>query len=154
MSKSKSVAFTPSGTKRLAQMTEDLQFKIMFELTRRNDIPGSTSVEITAAAVQELDDNMGLVFFDLETQRSSFRYMLITSYIVAGITLILAGMAYPMLPYLLDNPIPSTFIISGLIMFIGASLLRYNMMRKDAVRRSIDQRLRQDIGDDMASRPR
>lgn len=129
MSHDKPIEYTESAAKRLKQFEASIHNRIEQELRDRKRVPGDEKIEITASDIEDLDRAMFIRFRDRYEYRTFSRDLLVRVYAVVGLITATAGIFYPMLSSLRDNPTQAMLIIVGVTMST-ASFLLYSLLNR------------------------
>jgi hypothetical protein len=140
MNAEKTIVLTDAAHDRLDKLYAKLRLDIEKELRERLYVPGDDTVEVTASDVDELAHRLKVVFPTREYYgRSSIR-LLPRVYLAMGIITFLAGLFYPYLESLRDNPTQAALVVTGLLMSVASILMFQWLKQRDA--RRVEQILR------------
>lgn len=136
------LVFTASGSEYFERLQEELRQELREELERRHAIPGERTIEITAAAVEELARSQRLLFASRSSYRRSLREMIVSIYTIGGAATVLAGIFYPELREMLSSdPTRIAMVAAGGIMLLMGVLLNVFYRQRERLYRSEIDRL-------------
>lgn len=126
----KSIEYTSAGRDRLAQLESSFRDKVEQELRSRKRVPGDEKIEVTASDIEELDRSMSLRFRDFRDNQIFSRDLIVRVYAIMGVVVFAAGVFYPMLSSIRENPTQLMLIGVGLMMGIGSYMMHVLVSRR------------------------
>lgn len=130
MTNNKTIEYTQAGRDRLAQLEASFREKVEKELRERKRVPGDEAIEVTAADIDELDRAMSLRFHDIRDYQLISRDLIVRAYAVIGVVLFAAGVFYPMLSTIRENPTQLMLLGTGLVMGLGSYMMHVLVSRR------------------------
>lgn len=131
----KQIIYTDAATKRLNELHDKLKADIEDELRERKNVPGDETVEVTGSDVDDLANSMRLSFFERQQARLLMRDLIVKMYLAIGILTLAAGLLYPYLRTVADNPIQLSLLGTGLLMSAASYMMHVLLKRREAMRR-------------------
>ncbi|EAQ82330.1 hypothetical protein [Blastopirellula marina] len=131
-SNAKKIEYTESGKERLAELNDLIQRQIEDEIRERKFLPGDDVIEVTASDIEEVKRSMRLRFHNERAPRLQMTELVTRLYLVIGILLTLAGIMYPLLDTIRQNPIQYSMIGMGVVMSLMSMFMTYYVkMRRE-----------------------
>jgi hypothetical protein len=147
----KEIIYTEAAEKRIDELYRDIKSQVETELRSRKYVPGEKSVEVTGSDVDDLANHMRIVFYNREAQRKLHRDLIVKMYFALGILTLAAGILYPSLLRIIENPIQFVLIATGLLMTI-VSYAMYILVKRREEMIEVRRGEKRFLGDDMTGR--
>lgn len=122
---SRELKYTESGQARLENLSSDLQSRIEEELRMRRFVPGDDFIEVTGSDIDELRHSMRISFLSSRSRRLEITSLLMRLYLLLGVVLTLAGLAYPFLDAIRENPTRFVLVTAGVMMVVLSAVMSY-----------------------------
>lgn len=119
------IQYTESGQNRLDEFYADLRKQVDDELRQSKFVPGDDLIEVTGSDVDELKKSMRITFLGSSTRRFMMTEMLTRAYLLIAIVLAAAGVFYPYLDTILQNPMQFILIGTGVGMGLMSLVMNY-----------------------------
>jgi len=114
MKTEKKIFYTDSAKERLEKFHIEINQRIDKYLHDRKYIPGEDFIEVTAADIEEISNNIRFI----KSPKTSLKKLIPATYAIMGILLVVFGLLYDDIRKLIENqPTRLIFIVSGLVMF-------------------------------------
>ena len=126
----KKIIFTGAATAKFNEVQDDFREKFKAELKIRKRIPGDETIEVTASDIADLDRSTRIRFIGADTYRTFTRDTVIKVYLALGILTFAAGLFYPQLRNLAENPIQLMLMAMGLTMAFASYFLNRILGRR------------------------
>jgi hypothetical protein len=127
---SKHLTVTDPAEKLLSSIQLEVREQVLDVIVERKSIPGDSEIEITASDIEEVRRSMRVRFADTRLNRLLYRDIIIRVYTVLGLTTLLAGIFYPYVRILLDNPVQLALVFAGVAMLAAATLMKLYLRRR------------------------
>ena len=128
----KNIVFTDAATTKFNEVQDEFRKRFKAELKNRKQVPGDETVEVTASDINDLDRSTRIRFIGADTYRAFTRDTLIKSYLAIGILTFVAGLFYPYLRSLADNPVQLMLMAMGATMAFASYFLTRILDRRRA----------------------